>query len=235
MSGLFGEGFSTKAQKEQDFSKRTVDSDVYEAEIKMAFAGQSKGGARSVTFQLKLSNGKDYSETVYVSNKEGKNVYVKDDKEFYLPGFLLVNNIAIMATQKNLFDLAEHVETRTVKLYDYDAKRELPQDVPAIIPLIGKKVLVAIIEKEEPKTALNPTTGKYDPTGEYRIKNEMVKVFNAETKQTAPEMRDEKEAAVYGAWLEENKGKLKTAERTAAPANQTTVAAGGKPSGLFGS
>lgn len=231
---LFGEGFSANAQKEQDFSKRTVDSDVYGAEIKMAFAGQSAGGARSVTLQLKLDNGKDYSETVYVSNREGKNIYKKDDKEFYLPGFLLINNIAIMATEKNLFDLAEHVETRTVKIYDYDAKKELPQDVPAIIPLIGKRIMVAILEKEEPKTALNTTTNKYEPTGEYRIKNEMVKVFNPDTKQTAPEMRDEKEAAVYASWIEENKGKVKTAERTAAPANQSTAVAG-KPSGLFGS
>lgn len=234
MSGLFGDGFSATAQKEQDFSKRTVDSDVYEAEIKMAFAGQSKGGARSVTLQLKLANGKDYSETVYVSNKEGKNVYVKDDKDYYLPGFLLINNIAIMATEKNLFDLAESVETRTVKLYDYDAKKEVATDVPAIIPLIGKKIMVAIIEKEEEKTALNTSTNKYEPTGEYRIKNEMVKVFNPETKQTAPEMRDEKEATVYANWVTEHKGKLKVAERAAAPANQSTAVAG-KPSGLFGS
>lgn len=229
---LFGEGFSKKAEKEQDFSKRTVDSGVYEAEIKMAFAGQSSGGARSVTLQLKLENGKDYSETVYVSNREGKNVYEKDGKEYYLPGFLLINNIAVLATERNLFDLAEDVETRTVKLYDYDLRKEVATDVPAIIPLIGKRIKVAILEKEEEKNTLNTSTNKYEPSGEFRIKNEMVKVFNPDTNQTVPEMRDEKDASVITDWLEVNQGKLKVAERKAAPANQKTAT---KSSGLFGS
>ena len=229
---LFGTGATNAAnvEKEKDFSKRTTDTDIYGATIKMIFAGQAKSGARYVTLQLKLANGKDYNETIYLSNKEGKNTFVKDDKEFYLPGFLLVNNLAIMTTGKGLFDIAADVETRTVKLYDYDAKKEVPTDVQAIVPMLGKQVLVAIQEEEFEKTKLNEATKKYEPTGEVGVKNVIVKAYDVETKRTAVEMRDDKEATQHDAWLETNQGKLKKVEVKGAPANQKSAPT---PSGLF--
>lgn len=229
---LFGTGATNAAnvEKEKDFSKRTLDTDIYGATIKMIFAGQAKSGARNVTLQLKLANGKDYNETIYLSNKEGKNTYEKDGKEFYLPGFLLVNNLAIMTTGKGLFDLAADVETRTVKLYDFDAKKEVPTDVQAIVPMLGKQVLVAIQEEEFEKTKLNEATKKYEPTGEVGVKNVIVKAYDVETKCTAVEMRDDKEATQHDAWLETNQGKLKKVEVKGAPANQKSAPT---PSGLF--
>lgn len=231
MSDLFGTGATgTNVEKEKDFSKRTLDTDIYGATIKMIFAGKSKSGARNVTIQLKTADGKDYNETVYLTNKEGKNTYEKDGKEYYLPGFLLVNNLAIMTTGKGLHDLAAEVETRTVKLYDYDAKKEVATDVQAIVPMLNQQVLVAIQEEEFAKTKLNEATKKYEPTGEYGVKNVIVKAYDPETRRTAVEMRDDKEATQADAWLAANKGKLKTVERTAAPANQKAAPT---PSGLF--
>ena len=229
---LFGTGATNAAnvEKEKDFSKRTLDTNIYGATIKMIFAGQAKSGARNVTLQLKLANGKDYNETIYLSNKEGKNTYEKDGKEFYLPGFLLVNNLAIMTTGKGLFDLAADVETRTVKLYDFDAKKEVPTDVQAIVPMLGKQVLVAIQEEEFEKTKLNEATKKYEPTGEVGVKNVIVKAYDVETKRTAVEMRDDKEATQHDAWLETNQGKRKKVEVKGAPANQKSAPT---PSGLF--
>lgn len=229
---LFGTGATNAAnvEKEKDFSKRTVDTDIYGATIKMIFAGQAKSGARNVTIQLKLDNGKDYNETIYLSNKEGKNTYEKDGKEYYLPGYLLVNNLAIMTTNKPLAELESEVETRTVKLYDFDAKKEVSTDVPAVIPMIGKKVLIAIQEEEFEKQKMNDTTKKYESTGEVGIKNVIVKAYDPETKRTAVEMRDDKEATQHDTWLEANKGKLKKVEIKGAPANQKSAPT---PSGLF--
>ena len=229
---LFGTGATNAAnvEKEKDFSKRTVDTDIYGATIKMIFAGQAKSGARNVNIQLKLDNGKDYNETIYLSNKEGKNTYEKDGKEYYLPGYLLVNNLAIMTTDKPLAELESEVETRTVKLYDFDAKKEVSTDVPAVIPMIGKKVLIAIQEEEFEKQKMNDTTKKYEGTGEVGIKNVIVKAYDPETKRTAVEMRDDKEATQHDTWLEANKGKLKKVEIKGAPANQKSAPT---PSGLF--
>lgn len=232
-ASLFGTGATNAAnvEKEKDFSKRTLDTDIYAATIKMIFAGQAKSGARNVTVQLKLANGKDYNETVYLSNKEGKNTYEKDGKEYYLPGYMLINNMAIMTTGKGLFDLVEDVETRTVKLYNFESKKEEATDVMAIVPMIGKQVLVAIQEEEYEKQKLNDSTKKYEGTGEYADKNVMVKVYDPETKQTAVEIRDDKPAAQHDAWLVANQGKKKEAAKSAAPANQKTATP--TPSGLF--
>lgn len=234
--GIFGTApaANAKVEKEIDFNKRTVDTGVYEGIIKMAFAGQSAGGARFITLQLKLSNGKDYSETIYVSNKAGSNTYTKEvngeTKEFYLPGFLLMNNIAVLATGRSLHDLAADVETRTVKLYDFDAKAEVPQDVPAIIPLLNQKVLVAIQEEEYAKSKYNESTKKYENTGDYGVKNTIIKAYDLDTRKTPVELRDGKDATQLDSWLAANNGKLKTVEREAAPANQKSAPTA---SGLF--
>mgnify|MGYP003608066008 FL=1 len=229
---IFGTGPTNAAnvEKEKDFSKRTLDTGIYEATIKMIFAGQAKSGARNVTIQLKTADGKDYSETVYLSNTEGKNTYEKDGKESYLPGYLLVNNLAIMTTGKPLEELVGDVETRTVKLYDYDLKKEVATDVPAVIPMIGQKVLVAIQEEEYEKQKLNTTTNKYEGTGEFAVKNQLVKAYNPETRQTAVEMRDDKPATQVDAWLATYGGKIKEAKKSTTPANQN---ASPKPTDLF--
>lgn len=230
---LFGTGSTgSNVEKEQDFSKRLLDTDVYPGTLKIAFVGQATSGARFVTVQAKLDNGKDYSETVYISNKEGKNTYVKDGKEYYMPGFLLINNLAIMTVGKGLFDLEADVETRAVKLYDFDAKKEVLTDVPAIIPMTGKRVLLAIQAEEYEKTKLNDASRQYEGTGEYGTKNQMVKVYNPETRQTAVEMRDDKPAEQLDSWLASYKGKVKEAQKTAAPVGMKTATAG-TPSGLF--
>lgn len=228
---LFGKGPTGTVEKEQDYSKRTVDTGAYEGIIKMAFVGAAPSGAKFVTLQLKLANGKDYTETVYITNKEGSVTYKKDDKEFFLPGYTLINNLAILTTNRGLFDLEGDVETRTVKLYDYDAKADVATDVPAIIPMIGQKVLVAISEEEYAKTKRNDSTGKYDPTGEYGVKNQLVKAYCPETRKSPVELRDNKDATALDNWVATYGSKLKTVERTAAPANQTSNPT---PSGLFG-
>src|SRR5699024_10893562 len=106
---------------------------------------------------------------------------------------------------KGIHDLAADVETRTVKLYDLDAKREVATDVPAVIPMIGKRVLVAIQEEEYEKQSKNDATGKYEGNGEYGVKNVIVKAYDPETRKTAVEMRDDKDATQLDSWLEANK------------------------------
>lgn len=232
---LFGTATTGTVEKEQDFSKRTLDTNEYAGLLTMAFAGQSSTGARFVTLMFKLDNGKDYSEQIYISNRDGANTYEKDGKTYYLPGFQLVNNLALLTTGKGLHELAGDVETRTVKLYDWDAKKELPQDVPAIIPMMGKRVLLAITEEEYEKTNYNKETNTREYTGEVRVKNSLTKAYHPETRQSVVELRDGAEATALDGWLKTNKGKLKTVEvKGSASANQKTVAAGTQtPSGLF--
>jgi len=228
---LFGKGYSDKAQKPTDFQKRTLDTDVYPGIIKMAFVGQSAGGAANVTLEVKLDNGKTYKETIYVTNRQGSNTYEKDGKEFYLPGFLTVNQIALFATGKDLFELEEDLETRTVKIYDFQAGKEVAQDVQAIIPLIDQPVLIAIEEYEDVKKTKQGN--EYVATGEIAIRNQIQKVYHPETRQTYVEASEEKEATQLDSWLADNKGKVRKLKSATESANTNTVT---KPtsSGLFG-
>ena len=139
-----------------------------------------------------------------------------------------------MTTGKGLFDLADAVETRSVKLYDYEAKAEVLTDVPAIVPMIGQRVLLAVLEEEKEKQKKNDATGKYEGTGEYSLINTIVKCFDPETTQSAVEKSDGAEATAMEAWLKVNKGKVKEAKKAATPANQASHTATAKPSGLFG-
>lgn len=236
---LFGTGFHKDAEKETDFQKFTLDSDVYEAKIKQAFAGKSKQGANCVTFVFEVMQGgkpKEYTETVYVSNRNGENTYVnkKDNTIHQLPGFLLVNNICLMACGKTIMDMDGTSEPALAKVYDSESKTNVTKEVPGLPLLYGKVVKLAILEKEEEKTSWNDSTSRYEGTGEYFLKNEIVRVFDNETLRTAPEIRDGKETPeAYNYWIESNKGKVKEAPRT----QQTNVKKhdAPKPSGLFGS
>lgn len=232
---LFGTGSTGVVEQEKDFSKRTLDTNEYPGVLTMAFAGAAASGARFVTLMFKLDNGKDYSEQIYITNKNGGNTYEKDGKQHYLPGFQLVNNLALLTTGKGLMELAGDVETRTVKLYDWDAKKELPQDVPAIIPMMGKRVLLGITEEEYEKTTYNKETNTREYTGEVKVKNSLNKAYHPETRQSVVELRDGAEASALDGWLKNNKGKLKTCEvKGTASANQKTVGASpATPSGLF--
>ena len=232
---IFGTGAaSTNVEAETDYSKRTLDSGVYSGSLGIVFAGQAASGARNVTIHVNLDNGKKLTETVYISNKDGQNTYEKEGKHYFLPGFQLINNLAIMTTGKGLFDLADAVETRSVKLYDYEAKAEVLTDVPAIVPMIGQRVLLAVLEEEKEKQKKNDATGKYEGTGEYSLINTIVKCFDPETTQSAVEKADGAEATAMEAWLKVNKGKVKEAKKAATPANQASHSATAKPSGLFG-
>ena len=145
-----------------------------------------------------------------------------------------MNNLAIMTCNKGLHDLAGEVGVRTVKVRDWEAKADVMKDVQAIIPMLDKEVLVAIQEEEYEKTVYNEAEKKRVGTGEYGVKNVLVKVYNPETRQTAVEMRDEKPAAQADAWAATYAGKLKEADRSKGGSpNQKTVTAATTPSGLF--
>ncbi|WAW11616.1 ssDNA binding protein [Acinetobacter phage nACB1] len=232
---IFGTGAaSTNVEAEKDFSKRTLDTGAYSGTLGMVFVGQAQSGARNVTVHVNLDNGKKLTETVYITNKTGQNTYEKDGKHFHLPGFQLINNLAVMTTGKGLFDLAADVETRSVKLYDFTAKAEVLQDVQAVIPMIGQRVLLAVQEEEKEKQKKNDATGNYEGTGEFTLINSIVKCFDPETTQSAVEKANGQEAAALEAWLKTNKGKVKEAKKAATPANQASHTATNKPSGLFG-
>ena len=228
---LFGKGYNDKALPVTDRQKRTVDSGVYQGTIKNAFIGKSSGGATSVSLEVKLDSGKTIFETIYVTNKQGDNTYEKDGVIGYLPGFLTVNQIALFATGKDLYELEPEMEERIVKQYDSKAGKQVDKPAMVIVPLLEQPILVAIKEVRENKTKAGDGNKRITLADE-RVFNTIDKVFHPSTFHTQAELEQEKEATYLESWKKDNDGKLDDRYKSVESANSATVS---KPSssGLF--
>lgn len=187
-----------------------VESDIYTMDIAAMYAGKSSGGATSVTLIGKMGT-REYRETFYVTNKKGENFFLnKDDKtkKVPLPGFTYIDEICLVATGKPLSE--QDTEDKVVRIYDADAKKELPKSVPMLTECVGKTISLGILKRLENKNVKDDSTGEYVATAETRDVNVTDKVFDTESKMTVVEARaGSSEAAFHQGWLERNKGKTR--------------------------
>lgn len=228
---LFGDLKNDGLEETQDrlggFS--VLETDIYTGTVKMAYAGTSASGARNITL-LFDHDGKEYRETIYITNKKGENFFInKDDKtkKVPLPGFTTIDDLCLATTGKPLCDQAN--EEKMVKVYDADAKKELPKSVPVLLDLLGQTVSLAITKTLENKNVKEGND--YVATAETRDTNTIDKVFHTETKMTIAEARQGAEVGTFwNAWLERNKGKTKD-KRTIKDGAAGASGKPGKPQG----
>lgn len=192
MANVFAGKKIAKDTIDEDYvgSGGVFDSDVYQAKIKTAYIGKAQASeARNVTLLLDI-NGRELRSQTWVSNKTGDVTY-KDKKTGEmknLPGYNQMNSVALLVAGKNLGDL--DTEELVVKLYDFDAKKELPQSVTCFTELHGQTIGVAVQRQTVDKTKKNDNTGDYEPTGETRDQNEIVKFFAPEKMVTISEVAE---------------------------------------------
>ena len=184
-------------------------TDSYDAIIKMAYADKADSGAMCVAFTFAMPGGKEYNETIYITNKQGENFFLnKDDKtkKVPLPGFTTVDDICLCATEKPLSE--QPTEERQVKIYDKTEKKEIPKARQVLVDLLNQPVTLGIQNILENKTVKNETTGNYDATAEERNINTIAKVFHTETKLTMVEVREGQDPTFHSKWVEKNKDKV---------------------------
>ena len=192
MSNVFAGKKIAKDTIDEDYvpSGGVFDTDIYQAKIKTAYIGKAQASeARNVTLLLDIG-GRELRSQVWVSNKTGDVTYTdKKTKEVKnLPGYNQINALALLVAGKNLGDLT--TEDLVVKIYDFDAKKELPQSVTCFTELHGELVNVAVQRQTVDKTKKNDNTGEYEPTGETRDQNEIVKFFAGEKLVTVSEVAE---------------------------------------------
>ena len=209
-----------------------VASNIYTGTIKAYYAGQSARGAHNITMILGLEGGKEYRETVYITNTAGENFYLnKQDKtkKLQLPGFIIANDIALCTIGHPISEL--DFEDKVVNVYDADAKKELPKSVKMAVGLLGMEITVAVLKQLEDKTA--KVGDEYVPTGDTKETNVIDKVFNTESKMTVAEaIAGEKAPKFHDAWLERNEDK--TRDKTAKNDNTKSNGVAGRPGGNAG-
>lgn len=218
-----------------------VETDVYDGKIALAYAGKSDQGANFLAVKILFNNGHNYSETMYVTNRNGENFYTKDGKKNPLPGFTTANDLALLSTGMSLAD--QDFEEKVVPIYDFDAKAEVNKKVMVATSMIGKPITVAIFKQIEDKNKKNDATGAYEPTGEFRDTNVIDKVFHNDTGKTVSEFVGKKDAEFQAKWREKNKGKVRDkskglAGKTGAPGKSGAPSSAGgggtKSKSLFG-
>jgi len=191
MSNIFANKKSVKSEKvEDDFigGGGVLDTDIYLATVKYAYLGKAANSdARNLTLSLMI-NGKEVTKSIWMTNRNGDVTYKdkRSGEEKNLPGYNQVNGLAMLLLSREIGEL--DVEEKTLNLYDFDAKKELPQAVDCFVELHGLELQVAVQRQTVDKNAKNESTGNYEPTGETRDENEFVKFFPAERLVTISEV-----------------------------------------------
>lgn len=217
-------------------------SGAYEMTCTSFWSGNFEKGAGFVEAEFIGADGQKYKIRECTSKADGSITYEKDGEKFYMPGFNKMNSLALLASRKGLADLTW--EEKAVKVYNKDTQSDVPTLVPVATEMLGKKVILGILEVEVNKTVKNETTGKYDPIAETRVENQLDKVFDFESKKTISEFRAKAEKAeFYDEWVKKYSGEKQNRVKTtglaspAAGAKQagTTAGGGSKPvDDLFG-
>ena len=209
---MFGNLTTTGLEKAEDRlgGGGVFETGIYSGKIKMAYAGKSPGGAQNVSLIVDLG-GREYRETIYITNKKGENFFLnKQDasKKVPLPGFTTINDICMLTTEKPLAE--QDVQDKTIKVYDFDLKKEVPTVVPVLMELLDKPISLAILKERVNKNVKNANTGEYEATADERDQNVIDKTFHTETKLTIVEAEQGNEVGVFwDKWAEKNDGKTR--------------------------
>jgi hypothetical protein len=166
----------------------TRNTGLYNMVVEMAYMGQSRGGAVNVTVHLKDAAGDgSHRETFYITSGEAKgrkSYYLKDGRKIALPGFEMIDSLCVLATGNNL--QGQTIESKMVKLWDWDQRKEVPQNVEVITSLVGKAIRAGI-QLCEANRRVNDGSGNYVDGPEKRTFNEISKLFSAKGSLTLTE------------------------------------------------
>lgn len=251
MTKMFSKLTSDTLEETQDRlggGMEAIATDAYDATIKMMYVTTAASGAMAMNIVVDIA-GKEHRFQEWITNKKGENFYPdKQDakKKQPLPGFVTVEDICLLTTGEGLSE--QDVEEKTVKIYNFEEKKDIPTPVPVVVNTIGKQIKIGVL-REITQVQKKDDSGEYvdqfneDGSPKTRTQNQIDKIFHPETGRTVNEYRHEVETAEFlTAWLERNKGKdrnrVKDSKGAAAGASGSgrpgAPAGGEKKKSLFG-
>ena len=199
------------AEKDSVGGGSLLDSNVYNFTVKLAYLQKAASDALSLVVHLTTEDNKEVRQQFWMTSgkeKGCKNYYVdkKGDKQ-YLPGFNMANSLCLLTVGKEIS--AMETETKVVNVYNKEARAEVPTNVPMLIELLGKQVLVGLIKQTVDKN-VKDAAGNYVPSGETRDENEIDKFFRERDGKTTAEILAQSENAVFiNTWKDKWVGKVK--------------------------
>ena len=210
-----------------------LDSGLYNSTIKMAYLGESAGGALSLTLILETESSGEFKTVIYLTTRKDKgqrNTFEKNGQKHYLPGFNLGSSVCMLTVNKPIGEV--ETEDKIVKLWDKAAGKEMPTNVPVLTALIGQPIIAGIYKKnvdKEKNVAPEGSPRKYVATGETRDENEVDKFFRAADGLTTTEiLAGSTESAFRDTWKTKNTGVTRMkAKGTAEAVTQSAPALSG--------
>jgi len=189
---------------------QVLESGLYDFTVEMAYIDYSKKtNAMSFNLHLKGDNGEMLRTEQWVASgdaKGNKNYYLdkKTEEKKYLPGFVVSNDIALLAAGKNLNDL--DFEDKALKLWDSSQGKETTQTKKVATNLIGAQITLGVLKENVDKN-VDVGGGNYQPTGETRDQNEIDKAFRRADGFTVLEITAESSEPVFKQkWADKNTG-----------------------------
>ncbi|RLC98789.1 MAG: hypothetical protein DRI65_17890 [Chloroflexota bacterium] len=161
-----------------------LESDIYNMTVQMAYLDVSKNGAKCVKLEFKDKDGNTLRDTIYFTNRKGEHFYVKDGNKHFNPGYNKVNSMANVMLGKSFRQLKS--EPKTVMIYDWNSKSEVPTEKDVLMELINQPVKVGVMQVVEDKNIQN-SEKVYVPSGETRAFNQADKFFGAKDSLTSTE------------------------------------------------
>jgi len=231
MAGMFS-GLDTsvtvKVEDESLGGSYVKDTGVYNFFIKMAYGGQSAGGAYFIDVKLETENGQNMNVREYITSGTEKGVrpyYIdKQGNQKALPGYAKMNALDVLLTGNP--EQYPSTETKTIPLWDKEAEKEVPTEAQVVTGWIGKPVSALVRCVREFKQAKN-AAGKWVNTTDTRDSAEVMHFVDAVTAQTRSEKLAGKDAVIKPEFekkynsdyvLDKTKGKGKPAAAAATPA-----------------
>jgi len=212
----------------------TRDTGLYPMKAEVAYLDKSSGGALSLNLHMSVIGGDNrlVKQTLYLTTNDkngNKNYYLskKTGGKVLLPGRSMAEHIAAILTGQPMAQLTP--EERTIKLWNFEAKAEVPTQVNSIPEMVGQKILVGLHKCVENKRK-EASPGKWVDTNEKREFNEIHKVFYPDG-FSVTERKAEAEAAVFvNTWSGKNdadyvRDTFKTVEGSAAKAGVDSLPA----------
>lgn len=188
---------------------RVQESGAYPVRIDLAYMQDSPGGATAVVlhFEENVPGGFKHRETVYFTRRDGTTQY--QDKRTgemrNLPGLNILNNLTKLLADKSLNQVQQ--EEKVIKLWDFDQMTEVPTKKQVLTELIGKELTIGLQKKRANKREQD-ANGKWVPTAEERLFNEVDKYFNKDG-QTLTEQGAKEPGVFIDKWKAANEGKTK--------------------------
>ena len=216
----------------------TLDSAIYPFDIKLAYGSISNGGAKALNLVLETEDGKELKAQLWLTSataKGGQNFYMAKDPKTgqktikkYLPGFELADHLCLMTLGKHIAQVKP--ETKTIMLYDFSQRKEVPTEVPMVTELLGKKIFAGVIKQTVSKR-VKDANGNYVDSTETRDENEIDKFFHYPSGLTVTEAEAKMTEPVFkGQWDEKWTGQVK--DKTSKTAVNVNTGSGN--SGTFG-